>query len=78
MGQPFSSILFAPPSVAEGLARILDLGDTLTEYNRSLSPEQADAYALTADWNAVVDDLVRAFKKAEGEIGKPKQLELAW
>lgn len=57
----YSNFLYADPSFTEGIARLLDFGDTLTEYNRSPSAEQADAIALTADWNAVVDDLTTAF-----------------
>ncbi len=77
MGNKYSSILFASPSFAEGAARILDFGDTLTEYNRSPSPEEADANALRADWNAVINDLALAFKEVEEKIS-PKQLELTW
>ena len=49
--------LFARPSFLEGWARVFDVGDTLTEYNRSLTPEQADYLAMRADWMAVGDDL---------------------
>jgi hypothetical protein len=78
MGNRYSSILFGSPSFTEGAARLLDFGDTLTEYNRSPSSELADANALAADWNAVIDDLARAFKKVGEEIGVARQLELAW
>lgn len=78
MGSKYSTILFASPSFAEGAARVLDFGDTLTEFNRSPSEDEADAYALASDWNAVIDDLARALKKVENEIGKPTQLTLAW
>lgn len=72
-----TTFLFARPSFVEGAARILDFGDTLTEYNRSPSPEAADANALAADWNAVIGDLTRAFKEFEAKNG-PKQRELTW
>ncbi len=52
MGQ-YSSNLFAEPSFLEGMARALDMGGTLNEYNRSLTGELADFYALLADWAAV-------------------------
>jgi hypothetical protein len=48
-----STFLFARPSALEGAARILDFGNTLNEYNTSLSPAQADELALRADWQAV-------------------------
>jgi hypothetical protein len=50
----YTDILFARPSFAEGMARIMDFGNTLTEYNRSPDP---DAIAIAADWNAVAEDL---------------------
>jgi hypothetical protein len=78
MGHSYSSILFATPSFAEGAARLLGFGDTLTEYNRSPTSEEADAKALAADWNAVIDDLARAFKKVGEDIGVARQLEFAW
>jgi hypothetical protein len=52
MGQ-FSSNLFADPSFLEGMARVLDMGGTLNEYNRSLTGEMADFYALFGDWATV-------------------------
>ncbi len=55
-----SDFLFARPSLTEGMSRVLDLGDTLTEYNRSPSGEQADYYALFADWRAVGQDIIDA------------------
>lgn len=39
------------------MASAVDLGDTLTEYNRSLTPDRADALALFLDWLAVGMDL---------------------
>lgn len=52
-----TSILYAKPSFKEGLASILDFGDTLTEYNTVLTPEQADALAMSADWQTVGYDV---------------------
>jgi hypothetical protein len=56
----FSMFLFARPSFWEGAARAMDFGDTLTEYNRSLSPDQADRLALQADWMALRGDIIRS------------------
>jgi hypothetical protein len=47
--------LAAQPSALEGIARVLDMGGTLTVYNDSLSGEFADLVATTADWAAVGD-----------------------
>lgn len=65
----FSDILYARPSFVEGMARALDLGGTLTEYNQSPTGAQADSYALRADWRAVGHDLTNAFEHVEQETG---------
>lgn len=62
-----SSYLYARPSIVEGIARLVDFGDTLSEYNDILSPEQADALALLADWLVVGDDLREAMSNFENE-----------
>lgn len=54
------TLLFARPSLWEGIARIFDFGNTLTEYNRSATPHDADARALAADWHVVGEDLRNA------------------
>jgi hypothetical protein len=59
MGQ-FSSNLFAEPSFLEGMARVLDLGNTLNEYNRCLSGELTDYYAILGDWRAVGNEIQQA------------------
>lgn len=64
-----SSFLFARPSFWEGAARILDFGNTLTEYNQSLAPEQADYFALSADWKAVGRDIRRSASRAQEPAG---------
>jgi hypothetical protein len=55
-----SYYLFAEPSFVEGVARLIDLGGTLQEYNSALTEDQADEIAATADWMAVGDDLRQA------------------
>ncbi len=62
--------LYATPSIAEGIGRILDFGNTLTEYNTSNSGEQADFLALRADWRAVAADLRGAMAEADAELQK--------
>ncbi len=52
-----TDFLFARPSFLEGFARIVDLGGTLSAYNTSSTPEQADTAALVADVRAVAEDI---------------------
>lgn len=56
MGQ-YSFFLFARPSFSEGAGRVMDLGNTLFEYNRSLTERDADYHAFLADWAAIGSDL---------------------
>ena len=63
-----SDLLFTRPSFLEGVARILDFGNTLQEYNTSISPEMADYRALMADWQAVGEDMMRAVEMIELEM----------
>jgi len=59
----YSDFLYAHPSFVGGAARVIDMGDTLTEYNQSLSPEQADQIALRSDWNAIATTFNSAFRQ---------------
>lgn len=65
-----STFLFAVPSWAEGVGRLLDFGDTLTEYNVSGSTAEADARAMRADWCAVGDDLRAAADEIERDLSR--------
>ena len=56
-----SDFLFAPPSLIEGMARLVDFGGTLTEFNRSPNP---DHLAIAGDWRAVGHDLASAFRRS--------------
>ena len=49
-------LLFATPSLLEGMARTLDLGGTFTSYNTARSAAEADFLALRSDWRAVGED----------------------
>lgn len=69
---PYFGFLFARPSFLEGVARALDLGGTLQEYNSARSPEVADALALEADWRVVGADLLRAMR----ELSEENQLSI--
>jgi hypothetical protein len=60
----YTDLLYAQPSFAEGVARLVDFGNTLTEYNESPSGPEADAKAIRADWYAVGADLRGAMLRA--------------
>ena len=70
---PYTSFLFARPSFVEGVARSLDLGGTLQEYNGSFSPQQADATALLLDWRAIKADLLAAMN----EVSEVEQIAIS-
>lgn len=70
----YSDFLFARPSAVEGIARMLDFGNTFNEYNSSPSDEIADEIALRMDWKAVgsyLRDAMREYAKETKEI-KPE------
>ena len=59
--------LFAEPSFAEGIGRILDIGATLQVYNVSDSENDPDTKALANDWFAVGDDFRTSIEKYESQ-----------
>jgi hypothetical protein len=65
-----TDILYAKPSFVEGMARSIDLFGVLQEYNRSLSEEEADAWAIYSDFQAVGTDLSKAIKTEKVEIDR--------
>lgn len=56
-----STFLFARSSFAEGVARLVDFGGTLNEYNYSPTGRQADMFAHWADWTAIGNDMRTAW-----------------
>lgn len=62
-----SGRLFARPSFLEGYARAIDLGGTLTEYNRNQTGEEADEKAISTDWLAVGDSISSAMQSVSKE-----------
>lgn len=62
----FSLILFARPSMAEGIGRLMDFGNTMSEYNGSPYSDMADNYAMQADSLALGDDMRAAFIEVVG------------
>jgi hypothetical protein len=72
LGMNHSTFLFATPTWTEGVGRLLDFGDTLTQYNDSVTPEQADYRAIAMDWRAVGADILSAidlFVRQRGLMG---------
>lgn len=74
-----SDYLYARPSFAEGMARIMDFGNALGVYNASGAPGDSnasapesdpDAAALRADWAVIGEDFRHAvdqFTTAEAD-----------
>ncbi len=60
-----TDFLFAKPSFFGGMAASLDIGATMSAYNESKSPEEADAKALAADWGVVGQDIGEALQAFE-------------
>lgn len=52
-----SDFLYATPKFITGVARILDFGRTLNEYNTSDSENEADLNALYSDWSMTGQDI---------------------
>jgi hypothetical protein len=48
-----TDFLFATPGFWGDMGRVVDLGSTMTVYNTSASPADADREALCNDWVAV-------------------------
>lgn len=65
----FTDLLYARPSVLEGVARLFDLAGALDEYNTSVSAEEADILALRSDWYAIGQD-AREAMEAIGRTAK--------
>ena len=63
----YSDFLYARPSFLEGMARVMDFGGALNEYNTFLSDEDADFVALWMDWSAVGQDMRDAMSMYESE-----------
>lgn len=63
----FTDQLFAMPGFFGGMASALDMGNTLTIFNESRTPEEADAMAIRSDWKVVGQDLRSAMQVVDGE-----------
>ena len=56
----YTAFLYARPTFISGVSRVMDLGNTLNEYNSTFLTEVADFYALKSDWSAVGADIKHA------------------
>lgn len=61
----YTTYLYARPSFIEGIARILDFGNTLQVYNTSSGADDPDAWALATDWYAIGEDMKRAVREIQ-------------
>lgn len=64
----YTTFLFARPTAIEGVARVVDIGGFLTEFNESRNDDQADSIAIRMDWKAVGAYLRHAMSVAEQEF----------
>jgi len=46
----YTNFLYARPTFISGVSRVMDLGNTLNEYNSTFLPSVADYYAIKSDW----------------------------
>ena len=56
-----SSFLFATPKFIDGVASVIDLFGVYTAYNDAPTGEEADRRAITADMQAMREDMMIAF-----------------
>ncbi len=68
----YSFQLFATPTFFSGMARTLDLGAVLDDYDGILISEQVDRLALCADWLAVSEDMWSALAEYESQIAEER------
>ena len=58
-------LYYARPTFLEGLARIMDFGNSLNQYPRFRTAREADAFALRSDWIMVGQDISEAICEFE-------------
>ena len=63
----YSYCLGARPSFLEGIARLMDLGNSLNEYKSYPSGVEADHAAIARDWAMIGLDFRNAIAEFEGE-----------
>lgn len=62
--------LFATPSFLNGIARVLDLGSTLNQYDFFESGQEMDSESLRLDWETVGQDLCEAMDEYTDNNGR--------
>lgn len=62
-----TDFLFAEPSYASGVGRIVDLSGVFDDYNISETPTEADEKAIAADWLVVGQDISDAMRQNDPE-----------
>jgi hypothetical protein len=67
-----SLFLMERPSFIEGMARAVDIGDSMTNYNYSPNGDQADHAGIWADWELIAGDLRVAAQRYATELGRVK------
>jgi hypothetical protein len=70
-----TDFLFARPSILEGIGRNIDLFGILNTYNFSRTGEEADLKALRNDWQALYNDLYKAYEDTICQIESRKTAE---
>ena len=63
-------LMTSMPSFSKGLARSVDVGNTIDIYNLSRSDEQADLEALKSDWEAVGKDIDVSIQKYAQQVSR--------
>jgi hypothetical protein len=72
MGRSYSDILFTQTGFLVGVGSAVSLGGNYYPYNFSPTPVIADIRALSADFQAVGEDMRIAMRSYEQEIAKPQ------
>ena len=67
MGESPTNFLFASPNFWTGFGSSIDMFGVMFEFNRSLTPEQADWLAQQSDWLAVGHDISHAMSEFGAE-----------
>ena len=74
MNTSHTDFLFAEPSFLEGMGRLFDFGDNMTEYNVSPTTTIADHIAIYLDYAAVGNDIYNALGTSGPlKLGKARQ-----
>lgn len=66
-----TGFLYARPNFFEGMARLLDFGNTLSVYNSSGNASEADQNAILSDYQAIADDIKAVTEsRSQNQSGK--------